>query len=501
MSAKNSHPWRALLQRCGAVALPVLMCGCAAGPNFVRPSAPAVTHYGYHEDPSVTQAAQGTAQRFAPGTMPVANWWQLFNSGKLNAIVDDALARNPGLEAARASLRQSQDGLRSGYGSFFPQVDADASATRQRYPPIKLGQHAPSSVFNLFTLSASVSYALDVFGGERRLIESLKGQVDLQRANEQATRLMLASNIVNTVIARAAYESEIEATQQLIDLQREQVGLAEIQSQAGVVPYSTVLSLQSQLASYQATIPLLQQKLSQSDDLLATLAGYLPAEWNAPEIGLADLTLPSDLPVSLPSELVRQRPDILMAEATSHAASASIGVATAAMLPSFNLSGGYGVNGLTTGTLMAASGRAWNLGANATAPVFQGGTLWFKRKAAIDNYQQASALYRATVLAAFAQVADTLRALDHDAAALEAQDAALQEAKQALHLVQTNYQAGLSTYLDVLNADAQYHQAAINDLQTTALRYQDTVALFAALGGGWSEATDSAGADHGAKGE
>jgi outer membrane protein TolC len=174
-------------------------------------------------------------------------------------------------------------------------------------------------------------------------------------------------------------------------------------------------------------------------------------------------------------------------------------VATAALLPNFTLNGGYSANGLSTATLMAARGRAWNLGADATAPVFQGGTLWFKRKAAIDNYQQAAALYRATVLAAFAQVADTLRALDHDAAALKAQDAALQAAKLALHLVQTNYQAGLSTYLDVLNADAQYHQAAIADLQTTALRYQDTVALFAALGGGWSEATDSPGAESRAK--
>src|SRR5208282_3829987 len=233
MSAKSSRLFCAVLQRCGALALSLLICGCAAGPNFSRPSAPAVTHYGYQEDPTVTQAAHGTAQHFASGTMPAADWWQLFNSVKLNAVVDDALARNPGLQAAQASLRQSQDSLRSGYGIFFPQIDADAGATRQRYAPVKLGQQASSAVFNLFTLSASASYALDVFGGERRLIESLRAQVDLQRANEQATRLILASNIVNTVIARAAYGAEIEATQQLIELQREQVDLSEIQSQAG----------------------------------------------------------------------------------------------------------------------------------------------------------------------------------------------------------------------------------------------------------------------------
>jgi NodT family efflux transporter outer membrane factor (OMF) lipoprotein len=501
MSANNSAPLRGLLQRCGAVALSVVLCSCAAGPNFARPSAPPVTHYAFRADPTVTDTAQGTAQHFAPGAMLADNWWQLFNSAKLDTIVGDALARNAGLAAAQASLRQSEDSLRSGYGIFFPQIDADASATRQRYAPVKLGQHVPSAVFNLFTLSASVSYALDIFGGERRLIEALRAQVDLQRASEQATHLILASNIVNTVIARAAYGAEIEAAQQLVELQREQVGLAEIQAQAGIVPYSNVLSLQSQLASYQATIPPLQQRLAQSEDLLATLAGYVPAEWSAPEIGLADLTLPSDLPVSLASELVRQRPDILMAEATSHAASAYIGVATAALLPSFTLNGSYSANGLSAGSLMSASGRAWSVGADATAPLFQGGTLWFKRKAAIDNYQLAAALYRETVLAAFAQVADALRALDDDAAALNAQDAALQTAKEALHLIQTNYQAGLSTYLDVLNADAQYHLAAIADLQTTALRYQDTVALFAALGGGWSNAADSAGADPRAKGD
>jgi NodT family efflux transporter outer membrane factor (OMF) lipoprotein len=423
------------------------------------------------------------------------NWWHLFNSAKLDQTVGDALARNPGLEAAQASLRQSEDSLRSGNGIFFPQVEADASATRQRYAPIKLGQHVPSAVFNLFTLSASVSYALDVFGGERRLIEALGAQVDLQRASERASQLILASNIVNTIIARAAYGAEIEAMQQLIELQQQQVELAEVQWRAGIVSYSNVLSLQSQLAFYQAEIPPLQQKLAQSDDLLATLAGYVPAQWSAPEIGLAELTLPSELPVSLPSELVRQRPDILMAEAACHAASADVGVATAALLPSFALNGAYSANGLSTGSLTAAGGRAWSVGADAAAPLFQGGTLWFKRKAAIDNYQQASALYRATVLAAFAQVADALRALDHDAAALKAQDAALRSAKEALQLIQANYQAGLSTYLDVLNADAQYHQVVISDLQTSALRYQDTVALFAALGGGWSEAADSSSAE------
>jgi NodT family efflux transporter outer membrane factor (OMF) lipoprotein len=455
------------------------------GPTFHRPQAPPVTQYSNGADPAVTVAAQGTAQQFNRGAAVAADWWQLFHSSQLDAVITEAIAHNPGLVAAQASLRASQHSLRSGYGIFFPTIDADAGATRERYSLINLGENVPSSLFNIFTLSASVSYALDVFGGQRRLVEELRAEVDVAHANERATYLALAANIVNTVIAEAAYRAEIEATQQLIELQKEQVGIAKVQAQAGTVPYSNVLSLQSQLASYEATIPQLEQKWVQSDDLLAALAGHTPAEWKAPPVRLEDLTLPGTLPVSLPSDLVRQRPDILAAEATAHAASANIGVATAAMLPSITLSGGLGAATNSTSNLFPANGRSWSVGAEATAPLFQGGTLWYKRKVAIDDYDQAMALYRQTVLAAFEQVADTLRGLDHDAAILLAEDEALSIAAEALHLVQANYEAGIATYLDVLNADSQFHQAKIADLQATAVRYQDTVALFAALGGGW----------------
>jgi NodT family efflux transporter outer membrane factor (OMF) lipoprotein len=427
----------------------------------------------------------GSAQKFSPGAQLAADWWHLFGSSKLDEVISGAIANNPGLQAAQASLRASQDNLRSGYGIFYPTIDADAAATRERYSPANLGERSPGSVFNLFTLSASVSYALDLFGGQRRLVEGLRAGADVAHATERATYLTLSSNIVNTVIAKAAYRAEIDASEQLIALQKQQVQLAEVQAHAGTVPYSNVLSLRSQLASYEAAIPQLEQKLAQSDDLLATLAGYTPAEWTAPEVGLADLTLPADLPVSLPSDLVRQRPDILAAEATAHAASANVGVTTAALFPSVTLSGGLEAATNSTSTLFPANGRAWSVGANATAPLFEGGTLWFRRKAAIDSYQQAVALYRQTVLSAFEQVADTLRALDHDAETLGAEEAALAAAKEALHLIQANYEAGLSTYLDVLTADALYHQAQIAELQAIAVRYQDAVALFAALGGGW----------------
>jgi NodT family efflux transporter outer membrane factor (OMF) lipoprotein len=467
------------------IALSCLLGSCAVGPDFHRPAAPPVTHYAFGGDSSRTSSAQGVTQSFTPGGTVASDWWRVFNSTQLQAIVGEALAENPGLKAAQASLRASEYNLRAGYGIFYPQIRAEAAATRERFPLIELGQNAPGSIFNLFTLSASASYALDVFGGERRQLEGLAAQVDIQQATEHATYVALLSNIVNTVVAKAAYRAEIDATRELIALQREQVRLADVQYRAGTQPYSNVLSLESQLATYEATIPQLEQKLSQSDDLLATLVGHVPADFTPPEINLKDLHLPSELPVSVPSDLVRQRPDILIAEATAHAASANVGVATAAMLPSLTLSGDYSANSLKTNQLFAANGRAWSFGGELTAPILEGGTLWFNRKAAVENYTEAMALYRETVLGAFAQVADTLRALDHDASALSAEDEALSTAQQALHLVQTNYEAGLSTYLDVLNADAQYHQAMINDLQAVALRYQDTVALYVALGGGW----------------
>jgi NodT family efflux transporter outer membrane factor (OMF) lipoprotein len=459
--------------------------GCAVGPNFQSPPAPRSTRYSNGSDPAQTASAHGTAQTFDPAAAVPADWWGLFRSPQLDSTIKEALANNPGLEAARASLHASENELRSGYGIFYPSANAEAGATRERVGPALIGERTASGVFNVFTLSTSVGYALDVFGGQRRLVEGLRAETDLALANERATYLTLVANIVDTAIAQAAYRAEIEATAQIIAMQKQQVEIAQVQSGAGTVPYSTVLSLRSQLASNEATIPQLEQKLTQSDDLLAALVGRAPGDWQPPALRFDDLVLPGALPVSLPSNLVRQRPDILAAEATAHAASAGIGVATAAMLPSITLSGGLETATNATADLFTANSKAWSVGANATAPLFEGGTLWFRRKAAVNRYEQATAIYRQTVLGAFEQVADTLRALDHDAAALLAEDEALSTAEQALHLINANYEAGIATYLDVLNADGQYHQAKIAELQATAVRHQDTVALFAALGGGW----------------
>jgi NodT family efflux transporter outer membrane factor (OMF) lipoprotein len=315
-------------------------------------------------------------------------------------------------------------------------------------------------------------------------VEGLRAQADSQRYESKAAFLALSANVVNTSIARAAYAAQIRATEQLIDLENQQLHLAETQARAGTAPYSTVLSVRSLIAANQALLAPLNQNASQAEHLLAMLEGVVPSKANLPDIDLAELSLPADLPLSLPSDLVNQRPDILLSEALMHVASANIGIATAAMFPSFSLSGTYGGASTTLANLSAVS-KFWSIGPTATTPVFQGNSLWYVRRASIDAYQQSQANYRQTVLGAFEQVADTLKALEHDAEGLQAQVEARRAAGEALNLLQVNYRAGLVAYPDVLAADVQFHQATLGYLQAVAQRHQDTVALFVALGGGW----------------
>jgi NodT family efflux transporter outer membrane factor (OMF) lipoprotein len=322
-----------------------------------------------------------------------------------------------------------------------------------------------------------VSYALDVFGGEHRMIENLQSQVEVQRAVVKGAYIALAGNIVNTAIALAAYRDEIVQTRQLIDMQREEIAIAEKQVRAGIVPYANLLNLKSQLASLEATLPPLQQKLSQSEHLLATLAGYAPAQWQPPEISMDKLRLPDALPLSFPSQLVQQRPDIMAAEASMHAASANIGVAAAAQFPSFTLDATFGQNSTTMNSLMKSSSNFWGIGPNVTAPLFDGGMLVARKQGAIDAYRQSQALYRQTVNSAFSQVADILRALENDAKAQLSTYDAMQSQSESLHLVRINYQAGTVNYLQVLSANMQYQQAKIAYMQALAERLQDTAAF------------------------
>jgi NodT family efflux transporter outer membrane factor (OMF) lipoprotein len=458
-----------------------LSCGlaaCAVGPDFVRPTAPATQRFTYKEEPRGTIATEGGAQRFERGAKIAADWWRLFNCPKLDAVVMQSIANNPTLQAAQASLRQSEDILRAGYGIFFPALGASFAPTRQQFSPARFGQSTGPSIFNLYTFSTTVSYVLDVFGGERRTIEGLGAQVAVQYYNAQGSYLTLSGNIVIAIVAEAAYSAEIEATEQIVGFLREQTRITAVQVHAGIVAYTNLLSLQTQLATTEATLPPLRQQLAHTRHLLATLAGQAPADSAPPRVTLSEFKLPEDLPVSLPSDLVRQRPDILVAEAQLHYASAQIGVATAAMFPSFTLNADYGLNSTTLSTLFAGSAVFWTMGAALATPLIQGPTLLYQRKAA--------------VLAALAQVADALDALQHDAQTLRAQSQALSAAAEALHLIQANYYAGTVNYLPLVIADYQYQQTKLGYIQAIGQRLQDTAALFVALGGGWWNAQEGA---------
>lgn len=468
-----------------ASAVALLLTACPLGPNFVRPEAPKVSGYTPGENPGSTLPAEGQAQKFVEGKKIVADWWRLFGNERVDRIVSDAIAHNWTLAAAQATLRQSQDNLRAGYGIFFPQLEGNIGASRQTSDLERIGVTAGSSVYNLFTLSASVSYTLDIWGGQRRQVESLAAQMDAQRYNVLAARITLSGNVVNTAIAEAAYRAQIQATEELIALEKDQVNITQAQAQAGTVPFANVLSIQSLLASAEATLPPLEEKIDQSQHLLAVLTGRTPAEWKSEDISLSEFTLPSDLPLSLPSDFVRQRPDILMAEAQLHDANAQIGVRTAAMLPNLTLSPSVGSNSLDITKIFQPASLFWSLAANIAGPIFDGGTLWFQRKAAIEAHDAVLAQYKQTVLSAFEQVADTLQALQHDAETLQAESEAVRTAADALKLVQLNYQSGVANYLQVLTADEQFHQASIARIQAQAQRLQDTVALYVALGGGW----------------
>lgn len=479
---------RRLYPMLSALLMVGLLAGCMVGPDYVRPKPPADSRYTSGPAPAQTVAARGPggeAQSFQAGQAISADWWHLFHSSDLDRLVKEAIANNPTLDVARARLTQAQEVLKADYGVLYPQVAGSLGTQRQKTSAIRFGNVAESTIYTLYSASVNVSYAVDFFGYARRVAEGQEATIESQRMQLEAARLTLTGNVVNTAFLRALLQGQIEETKAIIKGQETQVGLVEAQYRAGIVPYSDVLSLQAQLASTQATLPALEQRLSQANHLLATYLGKTPAEADLPTMHLADFTLPQELPLSLPSELVRQRPDILAAEAQLHAANAQVGAATAALYPRFTLNASYGQSSLSAGNLFDKSSNLWNLAGNLTAPLFDGGTLRAQRREAEAAFQQSLGSYRQTLLAAFAQVADVLRALEHDADTLRIQQQAADYAHQSMSLAELRYKAGKASYIELLTAQRQDQQARIAVLQAQAQRFQDTAALFAALGGGW----------------
>jgi NodT family efflux transporter outer membrane factor (OMF) lipoprotein len=481
-----------------AIAFPLLVWGCAVGPDFLRPEAPATDRYTADPLPVQTASAAlpgGAPQHFAVGRDIPGEWWVLFHSSALDALIKEALRANPNLTAAEAALRQAQELRKAGEGAFFPLVQGGFTASRNKTAG-QLSAPTASGIYyyNQYTAQLSVSYTPDVFGGTRRAVEGLVAQEELQRFQLEAAYLTLTSGLVGAVIGEAELRDQIAATQQIIDAQRHSLDILNRQKSLGQVAGADVAAQEAALAQAEATLPPLQKQLAQQRDLIAVMLGRLPSNPPSVQFDLASLQLPQDLPLSLPSHLVDQRPDIRAAEETLHAASAQIGVAIANMLPQLNLTADLGSSALTIGSLFGPGTAFWTLAAGVSQTLFDGGTLLHKKRAAEAAFDEAAAQYKETVLTAFQNVADTLEALKSDADALAAAARAEAAAKTSLDITQRQLTLGAINYLALLNAQQAYEQAVINRVQAQAARLADTAALFQALGGGWWNRQDMAGA-------
>jgi len=482
-TSANTSPGRgrSAARRAGVATASLVACllaaGCAVGPDFHRPATPSSDSYGPQADPVATLGA------------PVdPAWWRFLQSPTLDALVETGLKNSPSLASARSALDQSRDQARAGAGVFFPGVDGGFSALRERSTPARLGAAGAASTFSLYTLSGAVSYAVDLFGGQRRSVESLNAAADRSRYAYGSAYLMLTGNIADAAIARAGYADQATAFTDIVRLETDQRDILAAEEQAGHAAASTVLEAEEQLAADRQSLALARQRQAAAESLLNTLLGREQADGAPSAPPLAELALPAEFPVVLPSQLVRARPDVLEAEAGLHQASAEVGVATAAMLPSIDLTGDYGAAQTSLSRLSAPAGRFWSIGPSINAPIFEGGALWYGRKAAQAGLAKAEADYRQTVLSALEQVSDQLGALKADAEIGEASRSAMDAAALDRRLADVNQQAGLIADIDAMAKAVAADRARIGLAAAKAQQLQDLVGLYVACGGGWTAA-------------
>ena len=477
-----------------AILAMLITAGCAVGPNYKRPAAPNVPGYTpslpatTSSSPNVTG---GEAQTFAQGRDIPGDWWTLFHSKPLNDLIERSLKNNPDLKSAQAALLVARENVLAQRGAYYPSISGSFAATRAKTSEeISPVPSFTTFQYSLFTPEVSVSFVPDVFGLNRRTVESLKAQQEQARYVVAATNITLSSNVAAAAIQEASLRAQIDATNQLVEISTHMLEVLRKQFEKGYVGRLDVAAQEAQLAQVTATLPPLLKQLAQQRDLLAVLSGGFPNEDLIEKFELSSLLLPQELPLTLPSKLVEQRPDVLQAEENLHSASALIGVARANRLPSFNLTGDIGSMALAFGNIFSAGNGFRDASASVTQPIFQGGTLMHKERAARAAYVQADEQYRSTVLTAFQNIADTLHALQQDADSLKAAVAARDAAKVTLDLTTRQMQAGYVNYLALLSAEQSYQQAVINLVQAQANRYADTAALFQALGGGWWNRAD-----------
>ncbi|HUO19151.1 MAG TPA: efflux transporter outer membrane subunit [Steroidobacteraceae bacterium] len=475
-----------------AAGLAAALAGCAVGPSYHRPPPPQAPDYGTASAPATNAAGEGpaaAAQRLDAGAGIPGEWWTLFESQKLDALIERSLRGNPNLAAAQAALRQAQELYRAQRASLLPAVQGGFDAQRARNPidtlanPTDLPQVNP--YYNLFTAQLSLSYSPDVFGGTRRSLEAARAGVAATRFQLIAAYVTLTSNVVVTAVAEGSLRGQLAATRRALELERELTATLRQQRALGTASDLELLAQQTAEAQTAAQLPPLEKQLGQARDALTALLGRLPSQEPPESFELADLTLPAQLPVSLPSQLIEQRPDVRAAEENLHAASAEAGVALAAMLPQFSISADTGSAALAIGRLFTPYTGFWDLGASLTQTLFDAGALIHRHRAADAALDAAAAEYRAAVVLACQNVADTLRALRADADALAADDAAAAAARRTFGLARQQFALGTISQVALLNAELNYRQAEVALVQARANRYADTAGLFQALGGGW----------------
>jgi NodT family efflux transporter outer membrane factor (OMF) lipoprotein len=473
------------------VAAGVSLPGCAVGPDYHPPEPPVVKAYGDSPLPPETASADvagGEAQRWLADRDVPAEWWTLLQCPALDTLVRQALQDSPVLAQATSKLARAQEDLIARRGATeIPRIDAGVSATRVDVQPESFGvpQLPIDTPFTLYAASVSVSYTLDLFGKSRRELEGLEARVDYERYRQEAARLMLAGNVVTAAIEEASLREQIEETAAIADVQSKMLAILERREALGGVARLDVVTQRGELARTRASIPGLQETLERTRHRLAVYLGQLPSEASLPEFRLTDLKLPADLPLSVPSELVRQRPDIRAAEALLHEASANVGVATANFYPRITLSGQGGSLTTALGSLLAGGTGFWLLGGALAQPIFHGGELKAEKRSAVAAFDQAGAAYREVVLGGFQNVADVLSALTGDAQALHERVEAAASAETAYEIATRRYEVGGVSLLELLDAQRQHQSTVIDRTRSVARRFADSAALFQALGGGW----------------
>jgi len=468
--------------RAALLGLVPFLSACAVGPDYKRPPLPPAAGYGH--DAVSPPGAMGT--QLESGADIPAQWWEVFHSAALDDLVAQALKNNPTIDAANAALRAAREQVKAEQGAFFPTVTGSIQPSRlQNAQPLASPTASGVDVYNLTTTTLSISYAPDLFGGTRRSVESLVAEADQQRFSLEAARLTLASNVVLAAIQDALLREEIDQTRAIIAGQRQTYATFARQAQLGQTSQTDLAAQAALLAQSEANLPALEKQFRINRDLLAALMGRTPAEPVEAQFKFDSLTLPGQLPLSLPAQLVEHRPDVRIAEEQLHAASAQIGVAIAARLPNleFDIAGG-GAN-LALTPAVTSSTEFWSLAATLTQPIFDAGTLLHRQRAAEAGYDQAAAQYRATLVGAFQNTADTLHAIWTDADALEANERAERAARASLDIARRQLELGDVSRLAVITAEQTEAQAQLALLQARANRYGDAVALFQALGGGW----------------